>query len=80
MNSKIVAILICIQIAIGSAITVAASMNIENPRLIIHNNLINIGSNTLIAETEANRVIEVDSGGTIVWQKTGLSWPQDAER
>ncbi|UCF49714.1 MAG: hypothetical protein JSU91_08195, partial [Thermoplasmatales archaeon] len=27
-----------------------------------------------------NRVIEVDSSGTIVWQKTGLSWPTDAER
>ncbi len=36
--------------------------------------------NTLIAEYENNRTIEIDSDGNIVWQKTGLQIPQDAER
>ncbi len=41
--------------------------------------------NTLITEfglneSRANRVIEVDSAGSIVWEKAGLNLPQDAER
>ena len=41
--------------------------------------------NTLITEfglneTRTNRVIEVDSAGSIVWEKAGLNLPQDAER
>ena len=41
--------------------------------------------NTLITEfglneTRINRVIEINSAGSIVWQKAGLSEPMDAER
>jgi len=36
--------------------------------------------NTLITDSDNNRVIEVNSSGTIVWQKTGLNNPTDAER
>jgi hypothetical protein len=35
--------------------------------------------NTLISDTKNNRVIEVNSAGNIVWQKTGLNWPRDVE-
>ena len=38
------------------------------------------GSTTLITESLAGCVIEVDSSGFIVWQKTGLNDPIDAER
>ena len=38
------------------------------------------GSTTLITESLVGRVIEVDSSGSIVWQKTGLNVPKDAER
>ncbi len=36
--------------------------------------------NTLIADTDNQRVIEVNPAGEIVWQKTGLSWPASASR
>jgi len=36
--------------------------------------------NTLITEFGNNQTIEVDSAGNIVWQKTGLIVPHDAER
>ncbi len=36
--------------------------------------------NTLITDGGNNRVIEVDSAGNIVWQKTGLGGPRAAER
>jgi hypothetical protein len=80
MRIKIISIFICILVVIGSAFTVAASMSIKNSGLLIHSNIIKNGGNTLIADTEGNRVIEVDNSGTIVWKKTGLNWPQDAER
>ena len=35
--------------------------------------------NTLIAEIVVNRVIEVNSAGTIIWEKTGLNHALDAE-
>jgi len=41
-------------------------------------------NNTLITEHGSNRtagrIIEVDSAGNIIWEKTGLSEPMDAER
>jgi hypothetical protein len=36
--------------------------------------------NTLISESNNNRVIEVDTNGTIVWEKDGLNAPADADR
>ena len=81
MKRKILAILICTLIAIGSAFTVAASTRIENQELIIQSNSSKQGGNTLITELSYNsRVIEVDSSGTIVWEKAGLNYSVDAER
>ena len=36
--------------------------------------------NTLIAEQHNGRIIEVDSSGTIIWQKISMSWPADVEK
>ncbi|UCB59030.1 MAG: PKD domain-containing protein, partial [Thermoplasmatales archaeon] len=36
--------------------------------------------NTLITEGGNNRVIEIDSSGLVLWEKTGLNSPVDAER
>jgi len=78
MKRKIIGIFVCILVVIGSAFTFMASICVAEQRLVTQSNSSKQGGNTLIAE--ATRVIEVDSGGTIVWQKAGLDWPQDAER
>ena len=38
------------------------------------------GGNTLITETYNHRVVKVDDNGTIVWVKTGLSFPYEVLR
>ncbi len=63
-----------------SAFTVVTSMSVEKQGLIIKSNNSKQGSTTLITEGEGNRVFEVDNNGIIVWQKTGLNFPVDAER
>ena len=80
MKRKIVAILVCILVTICSTFTIVASTSMEKQKLITQNKSNNRGSTTLITELLGNQVIEVDSTGTIVWQKTGLSNPVDAER
>jgi hypothetical protein len=80
MKRKITAILVCMLIAIGSVFTVVSSTSVEKQILVTQNNSSKRGSTTLITELQGNRVIEVDSTGTIVWQKTGLTSPVDAER
>ncbi len=80
MKRNIVAILVCMLVAIGSIFTVVSSTNVENKILVTQNNSSKQGSTTLITELQGNRVIEVNSTGTIVWQKTGLYMPVDAER
>ena len=78
MKRKIIGIFVCILVVIGSTFTFMASICIAEQRLVTQSNSSKQGSNTLIAETA--RVIEVTSGGIIVWQKAGLDWPQDVER
>ena len=80
MKKKLLAILVCILVAICSAFTAVASTNVEKKISVFQDNTSNIGGNVLITETYTNRVIEVDSTGTIVWQKVGLNSPSDAER
>ena len=36
--------------------------------------------NTLISGVSGSNVIEIDNNGTVVWEKTGLNIPHDAER
>ncbi len=80
MKKKIIGIFICIIVIICSAFTVVASICVEKQRLVIRSNSDNQGGNTLITEMVGNRVIEVNSSGFIVWQKTDLNTPIDAER
>lgn len=80
MKRKIVAFIVCMLVAICSAFTVVALPNVEKKISVFQDNKSNIGGNVLITETYTNRVIEVDSTGTIVWQKVGLNSPADAER
>jgi hypothetical protein len=78
MKPKMIVILIMTQMII-SCITVASpSFNEKNS--VSYNTDMRFGGNTLIIEHNWSRVIEVDSGGSIVWEKTGLNYPWDAER
>ena len=72
MKKKIAAILVCMLVAICSAFTVVASISVEKQRLVTQSNSSKQGGNTLITELYGNRVIEVDSAGTIIWEKAGL--------
>jgi len=56
------------------------SMNIYDNEELLFSGMFNEIGNTLIAEFANHCVIEVDSYGNIVWEKTGLNVPQDAER
>ncbi len=84
MKKKILAILICMLVAICSAYTVVTSISVEKQILVTQSNNSKQGDNTLITECGIyyyeGRVIEVDSGGTIIWEKAGLDIPVDAER
>jgi hypothetical protein len=80
MNKKIIGIFVCMLVIVGNTIAVSASTFLEKPRSLPQNNGGQQGSTILICELYDNRVIEVDSSGTIVWQKTGLEGPVDAER
>ena len=81
MKNKIITILVCMLVAIGSVFTVAASTSVENQISVTQNNSSKQVGNTLITESlYGNRVIEVDSSGNIVWEKAGLNNPWDAER
>ena len=80
MKRKIAIILVSMPVLMGSVFTVGASMSMEKQRSVTQSNSSQQGGTTLITETGNTRVIEVDSTGTIVWQKTGLNFPIDAER
>jgi len=80
MKKKILAILVCMLVAICSTFTIAASTSVERQILVTQSNSSKQGGNTLITEYFGKRVIEVDIGGTIVWQKAGLNYSVDAER
>lgn len=82
MKNKIVTILVCILLVIMSGFTVVASTNDEKQILVTKINTGKQIANTLISESGyyGNRVIEVNSSGTIIWDKSGLYSPADAER
>ena len=80
MKNKILAIFVCMLVTICSAFTAVASMSVDIQRPVPQSSGNKQAHNTLIAELYGNRVIEVDSSGMIVWQKTGLNWSVDAER
>ena len=80
IKKKIAAILVCMLVLIGSTFTVVASTSVEKQRSVSQIVGGQQASTILITELEGDRVIEVDSGGTIVWQKAGLFSPVDAER
>ncbi len=78
MNKKIFAIMITV-------VMVAAIFGVTFPITVGHSTTSETRSTggqstTLITEWYGNRVIEVDSVGNIIWQKTGLNEPFDAER
>jgi hypothetical protein len=80
MIKKIVAIFICMLVALGSVFTVAASTSVEKPRAVPQTIGNQKATTTLITEVDADRVTEVNLAGTIIWQNLGLSMPVDAER
>ena len=80
MKKKIATILICMLVAICSVFTVVTSTSVNKQILVIQSNSSKQGGTLLITEFNGNRVIEVDSGGTIVWEKAGLDFPIDVER
>ena len=63
-----------------STFTIVASTSVEKQISVIQSNSCKQVGNTLITQLDSNRVIEIDSSGIIVWQKTGLNTPTDAER
>jgi hypothetical protein len=67
-------------VLISSTFTVFASTNVEKINVVDKINGDKKIGNTLITDIYGYRVIEVDSDGLIVWQKTGLNGPFDAER
>ena len=80
MKKKIASIFICMLVAICSAFTAVTSTSVDKHILVIQSNSSKQGGTMLITEFNGNRVIEVDSGGTIIWEKAGLNDPVDAER
>jgi len=80
MKNKILAILVCMLVAICSVFTAVASTSVDKQRPVSQSSGSQQAHSTLIAEIYGNRVIEVDSSGTIVWQKADLNMPVDAER
>jgi len=78
MKNILLIILVGIFVISGFAEVIASDQN-KNYSNVLTNSCIYVG-NTLITEYLGNRVIEIDTNGNIVWQKTGLAQPHDAER
>jgi len=84
MKNKLVSIFVCMLIVLGSCLTIAASTNVEKQISVTKDDIDKQRGNTLITEYDhygyGNRVTEVDSSGTIIWELSGLNLPGDAER
>ncbi len=80
MKKIIFGIIVFVLLISGSIYAVAESTNEMNQRSYTHRKSSELGDTTLITELYNNRVIEVDNVGTIVWMKSGLNEPTDAER
>ncbi len=77
---KIVVILFFTLVLIGSAFASAELTSVMKQKSAAQRNSSQQGDTMLITERYGNRIIEVDSSGTVVWEKTGLNIPTDAER
>jgi len=77
MAKKILGVFVCMLLMIAPVFTIAMPTSLEKSS---SGSNWQSGSTTLITESLAGRVIEIDSSGSIVWQKTGLNAPNDAER
>ena len=77
MAKKILGVFVCMLLMIAPVFTIAMPTSLEKSS---SGSNWQSGSTTLITESLAGRVIEIDSSGFIVWQKTGLNVPKDAER
>jgi hypothetical protein len=78
MKRKKIWLILLVTFLLCSTFTIASSEKVElkNTYEPISDE---IKGNTLIVENIRKRVFEVDSFGKIVWQKTGLNSPNDAE-
>ncbi len=79
MNKKMIWLIFCVIILMCSTFTIASSEKLKLQTMVK-----TIGGevqgNTLIVEKINKRVLEIDTAANIVWQKTGLNSPNDAER
>jgi len=79
MKRKNIWLILFVTFMLCSSYTIVSSKKVE-----LNKTVSTIGSeimgNTLIVENINKRVFEVDTLGKIVWQKTGLGSPNDAER
>jgi len=78
MKRKNIWLILFVTFLLCSTFTIASSQKVElnNSKAPIN---ADIKGNTLIVENIRKRVFEVDTLGKIVWQKTGLNSPNDAE-
>ncbi len=77
--NKIVCFIFCVLLVMIQISVVAANSDSGN-----HHSLLPLSSNepqrfVLISETQNNRVIMMNTTGTIVWEQTGLNAPYDAD-
>jgi hypothetical protein len=80
MIKKLVAIFVCMLVALGSVFTVAASTSVEKQKAVPQTIGNQKATTTLITELNNNRVIEVNLAGTIIWSNLGVIMPIDSER
>ena len=79
MKKNIILLILCVITLICSTFTIASSeiIKLHSMGKTISGD---IQGNTLIVEKINKRVLEIDTVADIVWQKTGLNLPNDAER
>lgn len=80
MKKKILGILVFMLVFTWSTSAVIASTNLDKQKLTYQGNSIKQSGNTLVTEVFLNEVIEYDYYGSIVWSRSGLNMPTDAER
>ncbi len=79
MKKKIIGIFLSILIVVGT-FTFVVTANTKKTIVTNNGNSGDLVDHTLITELGYNSVIEVDIDGNIIWEKTGLMVPVDAER
>jgi len=74
IKKRLVFGIVLLMAAIVFAVAMTMNISANGPEIL------DVQDTTLITDRYGGRVIEVDSSGDIVWEKTGLNYPQDAER